>query len=194
MQYEDEEIWKPIDGTDGYYSVSSYGRVRSEYRVITKKDGRTQPVPERILTPAFDVNGYPVVSICMVSSKKVMKVHRLVAEAFCEKPEGNDVVNHIDNSVDNNHYSNLEWTTTAGNLLHADKQKRRHCSNQNGEKNYQAKQTLQDVLQIRKLISQGHSRKEVREITGLSLKYIGDVVRKKSWNFPEAFPEHYEPS
>ena len=45
-------------------------------------------------------------------------VHRLVAEAFCPKPEGCDVVNHIDSNRVNNHKSNLEWTTASGNIQH----------------------------------------------------------------------------
>lgn len=187
----DGEIWKDVCGTDGYYQVSNLGRVMSVARVITKKNDQTQIVPQKILSHAFDSKGYPVVSICLVSRKKVMKVHRLVAEAFCEKPEGCDVVNHIDNSVDNNIWTNLEWTTTAGNLAHADNQKRRHCSKQQGEANYQAKITLEQVLNIRNLNSQGFSRKVIREKTGIDLKTISRIVLKTRWNFPEAFPEFY---
>ena len=46
-------------------------------------------------------------------------VHRLVAEAFCERPEGATVVNHLDGDRHNNDASNLEWTTHKGNSAHA---------------------------------------------------------------------------
>lgn len=46
-------------------------------------------------------------------------VHRLVAEAFCERPEGATVVNHLDGDRHNNEASNLEWTTHKGNCAHA---------------------------------------------------------------------------
>lgn len=46
-------------------------------------------------------------------------VHRLVAECWCEIPEGYSIneleVNHIDFNVKNNNASNLEWVTTKEN-------------------------------------------------------------------------------
>lgn len=46
-------------------------------------------------------------------------LHRLVAEAFCERPDGADEVNHIDGNKQNNRADNLEWVTRAENLKHA---------------------------------------------------------------------------
>lgn len=47
--------------------------------------------------------------------------HRLVALAWLEVPEGWEElqVNHIDSIPGNDNYSNLEWTTAAGNTLHS---------------------------------------------------------------------------
>ncbi len=192
MQYEDEEVWKFVENTNNYYSVSSHGRVRSEARVILRKDDVPMPVPERILTPAHDNKGYPVVSICLVTSKKVMKIHRLVAQAFCEKPEGCDVVNHIDNTVSNNHFSNLEWTTVQGNVTHRENQGRGHQNNPKHRKNHHAaSKTLSLVIEIRRLL-RTHSRKQVSETTKIPLQEVGRIDRKDRWNFPEAFPEYYE--
>ena len=58
-------------------------------------------------------NGYERVTI----NGKSFSVHRIVAEAFCEKPStGHDCVDHIDGDRKNNHYANLRWTTCAENL------------------------------------------------------------------------------
>lgn len=46
-------------------------------------------------------------------------VHRLVAEAFCEKPPGMDIVNHRDGNPQNNKSDNLEWTTQKNNCAHS---------------------------------------------------------------------------
>lgn len=49
-------------------------------------------------------------------------VHRLIAEAFCPRPAGATVVNHLDGDRSNNAATNLEWTTKQGNTLHAYRQ------------------------------------------------------------------------
>ena len=48
-------------------------------------------------------------------------VHRLVAETFLKTSNNPKAieVNHIDGCKTNNHYSNLEWTTTHQNVQHA---------------------------------------------------------------------------
>lgn len=46
-------------------------------------------------------------------------VHRLVAEAFLQKEEGKNVVNHKDGNREHNHYTNLEWVTQQENILHS---------------------------------------------------------------------------
>lgn len=46
-------------------------------------------------------------------------MHRLIAEAFCEKHNANDEVNHIDGNKDNNRADNLEWIEHGRNLRHA---------------------------------------------------------------------------
>jgi hypothetical protein len=46
-------------------------------------------------------------------------VHRLVAEAFCGRPPGSDVVNHKNGDPADNRASNLEWLTQQQNCAHA---------------------------------------------------------------------------
>ena len=50
---------------------------------------------------------------------KLYGVHRLVAEAFCEKTNGKTTVNHIDGNKRNNNADNLEWCTPRENVQHA---------------------------------------------------------------------------
>ena len=85
------EIWKPIKGFDGY-EVSNEGNVRSPWKTLSQyPNGR----------------GYPRVSI----GNKMRLVHRLVAEAFIENPNGYPIVNHKDEDKTNNKATNLEWCT-----------------------------------------------------------------------------------
>ena len=51
--------------------------------------------------------------------KKSLRVHRIVAELFCENPNNYDIVNHINGNKLDNRASNLEWTTIYLNAQHA---------------------------------------------------------------------------
>jgi len=55
------------------------------------------------------------------NKRSYFKAHRLVALLFCDPPENwrELVVNHIDGTKLNNHYTNLEWCTIGENNIHA---------------------------------------------------------------------------
>ena len=106
------EEWRPVTGTNGKYLVSNTGKVYSTRSGITLK-----PRPIK--------HGYLRVNLPAESrTKRDVYIHRLVAEAFCERREGCDVVNHIDNDTQNNHASNLEWVRQFDNVYHGMKQNR----------------------------------------------------------------------
>lgn len=121
------ELWKDIPDYEGIYQVSNTGKVRGVERI----DSNSMPHKERILKAILTPNGYLHVHISKNNIGKWLLVHRLVAEAFCEKPNGCDIVNHIDNNRENNEASNLEWTTYKGNMQHASKQGRMHYNPKN---------------------------------------------------------------
>lgn len=111
-----EEIWKPVKGREEYYLISNTGKVKS---LVNRYKTRG----EFELKQCINNKGYYYVDLAVPELKKYA-IHRLVAEAFCSKPEGCNIVNHLDNNPANNHYTNLEWTTYSGNLQHAQKQGR----------------------------------------------------------------------
>ena len=121
------EIWKPIKNYEGLYSVSNYGRVRSEERTIDwNREGRTTTtVKERILSPApvgRDAKigkGYEMVILNKNNKRKNCYVHRLVGMAFIPNPLKKRTINHKDGNRRNNHVENLEWATDSENALHS---------------------------------------------------------------------------
>lgn len=63
-------------------------------------------------------HGYPSVSVYPpTAGRSCIPVHRLVALAFCENPEGFTEVDHIDRNKQNCHYTNLRWCSRETNNL-----------------------------------------------------------------------------
>lgn len=97
------EHWKPVVGFEDYYAVSDMGNVKS------LRSGRL--LKQRINSRS----GYCYVVFSVKAKRKTMKVHRLVAKAFCKNPHGHQLVNHKDENKTNNCASNLEWCTAKYN-------------------------------------------------------------------------------
>lgn len=102
-----KEIWKQIDGFDGRYSISSYGRVRSEEYV----DSNGHCHKQFIRKASIGTNGYYGVVISLNGKSIRREIHRLVAVAFVQNPNNHNVVNHKDENKLNNRADNLEWCT-----------------------------------------------------------------------------------
>ena len=109
------EIWKDINGYEGIYEVSSFGRVRS----VARKVVRGNPSYEFTLSPriikAHNHKGYLMVSFGNGKVKRNFFVHRLVAEAFLPDYFDGAQINHKDENRSNNHVDNLEWCTSKYN-------------------------------------------------------------------------------
>jgi hypothetical protein len=102
------EIWKSLDGFSNY-QISNTGLVKN-----IKTNRKVQGI--------FDANYQMVILLNDQGIRKNLRVHRLVAELFCNKDDPKkNIVNHIDGDSKNNHYSNLEWTTNRENTRHASK-------------------------------------------------------------------------
>lgn len=114
-----KEVWKPVVGFEGAYEVSNLGGVRSLDRICTGPSGRQRKRKGQPMRPTQNNDGHLRIRLCNETGSKLYFVHRLVAEAFCHKPAGCDICNHLDGNTSNNASSNLEWTTVRGNSAHA---------------------------------------------------------------------------
>ena len=112
------EIWKEIVGFEGLYEISNYGNVKSCKRYVNFRFGK-RLVFEKLLRLGKDKDGYLMAILCQDGTKKTVKIHRLVANAFIDKFDGKNVVNHIDSNKSNNISSNLEWVSSLENICHS---------------------------------------------------------------------------
>ena len=127
------EQWKPVNGYEGIYEVSSHGRVRSVDRTVTRSDGKVHRYKGKVLSAGLSKRGgYPLVSLYAQGKNQSHYVHSLVAETFIgSRPEGTHVC-HYDGDPTNNHVDNLRYGTPSDNEL----DKVRHGTHYNAAKTH----------------------------------------------------------
>ena len=113
----EKEIWKDIPGYEGYYQVSSLGRVKSLERVVGHTRHGEYTLKGKIRKLSLNTQGYLIVRLSNGGIVKTIKVHKLVAMAFLNhEPCGyKEVVDHIDNNTQNNRLDNLQLITNREN-------------------------------------------------------------------------------
>ena len=108
---EEIEVWTDVVGYEGYYEVSSEGRIKHRSGRILKQS---------------ESNGYP--QVCLYGDKAMMKrnalVHRLVLLAFRgEPPEGKPYGCHNNSIKKDARIENLRWDSPKGNAADRDNTK-----------------------------------------------------------------------
>lgn len=108
------EEWRPVVDWEGYYEVSSHGRVRSLARAILA-GGSVRNRRARILRPRPQRQGYVMICLHRDGARLDVCVHQLVAEAFHgPRPEGL-LVCHINDVKTDNRPENLQYGTRSEN-------------------------------------------------------------------------------
>lgn len=112
-----KEIWKDIKGYEGAYQVSNLGNVKSlktNKNLYYTKSGRNRE--------------YLKVLLVRNSKRKMVSIHRLVAEHFISNPNNYPCVNHKDECKNNNVWTNLEWCDEKYNANYGTKKLKQKCS------------------------------------------------------------------
>ena len=116
-----KEIWKAIVGYEGLYEVSNLGMVRSLDRYVPHKTFGKKYCKGHMMATHINNAGYVTVNLCKGNRYRSFDIHRLVAIAFLDNPDGLLEVNHIDENKKNNCIENLEWVTKQQNEKHGTK-------------------------------------------------------------------------
>lgn len=169
------EIWKDVDGYNGIYQVSNFGRVRSlDRKVYTyKKKGR--------VLKTFD-NGHHYQCLTLSDGTKARKhyVHILVANAFIENPHNYEQVNHKDFDKTNNCVDNLEWVSRAQNVEHYRKSAYARAVEEGRQgkiKDKLIERVLREKDKIIGIYKTGVSIEETAKQAGVGRDFVTDVLR-----------------
>lgn len=108
------EVWKDVVGYEGRYQVSNQGRVKS----LDSVDSIGRAKTGKVISVKRNNRGYVQVHLHRDGKCAMKLMHRIVAEAFIDNPNGYDQVNHINENKADNQVENLEWCTNMYNRHH----------------------------------------------------------------------------
>jgi len=121
-------------------------------------------------------NGYKQLGLVKFDGKrKMLYIHRLIAELFVLKTSGNQV-NHKDGDKLNNHYKNLEWVTPTENMKHA---RDTGLFNQDGVNNGSAKFDNETIARVFTLVDAGLTQAVVGAILNMSQQNVSQIITGK---------------
>lgn len=109
------EEWRPIEGFEGLYEVSDWGRIKSLERKYFNGKGWLK-IEEHIMKVYNDKDGYELVRLKKNGDGTTLRVHRIVGQTFISNDEGKPFIDHIDGNTSNNCVWNLRWCTQKENL------------------------------------------------------------------------------
>lgn len=173
---ENIEEWKPVNfrGLGSHYSVSSFGRLRSE---VTRRGS----IAGRIKSNCAGTHGYVLASMSLHGVDHRVGVHQLVASAFIPNPENKRCVNHKNGNRADNHVENLDWMTHQENSQHAVKGKSWAQKRRRGSAHCGAKITEAIVLDIRCRAALGVMLKDIAQEVGVHPSTISSIVSRRYW-------------
>lgn len=163
---EDVELWRPVKGFEGVYSVSTLGRVRREVSI----SGKTL---SKILPTGQFKSGYCYRQLTNRRVKRVASIHALTLETFGGKsPSPTYEINHKNGVKNDNRINNLEYVSRSENLIHAAK---RGLMSKN--------LTPAKVREIRQLRRLGWSLGKIQKKLGVCKSTVGRVASGKYWGW-----------
>lgn len=172
----------------GLFSVDKEGQVWRHRRIVAGSQRGSVPT-EKILDVPIRAerstsNGYPKIMFTVGDKRYSVYAHRIVwmVAKRSDIPPGLEI-NHKNGVRHDNRPENLEPMTSQENALHAGRVlKTLGKKDQRGEKNTTSKLTAQQVLEIRKLWSDGEvNQTTIRKLYGISQATVSSIVCRKTW-------------
>jgi len=162
------EEWRPIVGYEGWYEVSSFGRVRRIRHGAGTWCGRI------LSGHRCGRHGYNAVVLTIRGESTNVHTHRLVAEAFYGSIRDGYCVNHLNGVKSDNRVWNLEVCTPAQNCRHA------FVAGLTTQPRLSAK----DILEIRmKYRNRGKTMRSLATLYGVSRQTICNCIHRSTLGY-----------
>jgi len=172
-----DEVWKDIPGYEGFYMVSTLGRVKSLDRFALIKNSKKY-IRGKLIKPGRSSGGYLQIHLYKNRKAEHFLLHRLVLLVFEGDPPPGCEGCHNDGVKTNCRLSNLRWDTKKNN--HKDKVK--HGTAGFGELAPSAKLKNGDVLMIRHLYdNENKTQSEIAELFNVSRPHVSEIVNRNQW-------------
>jgi hypothetical protein len=165
------EEWRAVPGWDGFYSVSSFGRVRSESRQIIDSNGDFRKYKCRILKPCADKDGYLKVRLSKDDVQKKLSVHHIVLAAYHGPRSSGLMARHLNGKPNDNSAQNLAWGTALEN------KRDQITHNRWGHK--LTEDQARDILSLRNVIRQT----DCAMLFDVDSSYICRIWNRRSWSW-----------
>ena len=162
---------------NSFYYVDRYGNIYNKYKKKKKTFCGNDGYREVELSGNLRYKNGNII-------RYKVKVHRMVAELFVEKPKREAIleVNHLDNDRMNSRWDNLEWITHKENVQYSISQNRNYILKCKGEDNIHAKLKEKDIIQIRNMYKNNFTVKEINKIySNVSYNSILNIVKYRTW-------------
>jgi hypothetical protein len=181
----ENEVWKKIPGFKNY-KASSLGRIMSVDMLIDRKNRwgtRTKYIRKGRILKQSGPYKFCKYKCCSLGFGRRFFVHRLIALTFIENKKNKKEVNHINGNKLDNRVTNLEWTTTSENRLHAFE----NNLNRHSENHGNAILTNAQVVEIKRLLSLRKGKrckpymKDIGKKFGISREHVKDIATGHSW-------------
>lgn len=182
------EEWRPIEGFEGAYEVSNFGRIRGvDRKVACRQDEGQKCRPRSFLVKGGIIavkaaggrrdSRYHQVTLCKDGKKYYRYVHRVVAKAFIPN-QNNDrrEVNHKNGLRNDNRAENLEWCTRSENALHSYRELGR-----SGNLGRKSILTDEEVMEIRRESNAGSTIRSLSKKYGVSSGTIWRAREPTRW-------------
>jgi hypothetical protein len=164
----DNYEYVPVGGWPGYF-------VDREGHVFSSKSWRGRVWRE--LAYGRDDDGYVTIQVTEARRTVKLRVHRIVANAFCFCDVDDCEVRHLDGNKDNNAASNLRWGTQRENA--ADRE--RHGRTIRGSRHPNAKLTEDAVSEIKALLRASETHRSIAAQYGVSKGTVGHIAIGLKW-------------
>lgn len=154
--------------------------ISTEGRVYNMKTGRLRKLRSRP-DGRHDVN----LSFGSKDNCKTFMVYRMVAETFLEgqcKEDNVNAVDHVNGDCTDDSITNLEWVTHMENTKRAGEQgKMKKDLSEKGENNSSHVYTEEQVRLACQLKSQGVSKREICDQSGIKYDYLDKIFNGLKW-------------